>query len=180
MLDKDLPFIFFTLKQVITNQIDGFLNFLNSTISVAFLWTSRCSQNMWNLLLTGILEEIPNHRWSHRIKLLSLYRIIGGLLEVFIGPLLFQFLLVLDPFFLVFINHLLNFVFFHRLETFQKNVVLNIFNNLIIDVFEVFCSCKPFGLILFIEVTFPYPVPSVFFPLSLLKTLLHLILAQIE
>ena len=160
------------------NQVESFLDFLNSTVFVARLRTGLSPQNVRNLLFRGILEEVPDRWRSHRVQLLQLLLVIRCLFEVFVRSFLPQFLLIRNSFRLIVINNLLDLIFFQRLKTFEEDVVFNVLENLLIDVLECLHCIEPGLLVLFIEIAFPYPVPSKLLSLSFFKMLLLLFVAQ--
>ena len=120
---------------------------------------------MWNLVFRGILEEVPHLWWSHLIQLLQLLLVFGGLFEVLFRTLLPQFLLISNSFGLVVVDERLNLAFFQRLEGLEKDVVLDILENLIIDMLQRLNCVEPLRLVLFVEIAFPYPVPPESFSL---------------
>ena len=142
--------------------------------------TGLSSQDVWNLVFRGILEEVPHLWWSHLIQLLQLLLVLGGLFEVLFRTLLPQFLLISNSFGLVVIDERLNLTFFQRLEGLEKDIVLDILKNLIINMFQRLHCFEPLRLVLFVEIAFPYPVSPKSLSLCFLQTLLFLFVTQIK
>lgn len=173
-----VPFCFFVLEQVVANQVETLLDFLDSSVFVARLGTRFGPQDVRNLVLRRVLEEVPHHRRSHRVQLFQFLLVFCRLFEVFVCALLPQFLFICNSLRLIFINELLNLVFFQRLKAFKKDVVLNVLENLLINMLKCFYCIEPLLRIFFIVIAFPYPVPSEFLSLSFFKMLFLLFVAQ--
>ena len=112
MLNEEIPLLLLVLEQIEAYQIDSLLDLLDSAVHVALLRTGTRAEHVRDLVLRGVLEEIPNSGRSHRIQLLPLFVVILRLLIVLLSALLLELLLIQHPLILVLVDYFLDFVFF--------------------------------------------------------------------
>ena len=180
MLHQRVPLAFFVRAQIVTYPHYCVLDFLDTSIFVALLRARFGPQYVRELLLSSVLDEVPNGWWPHCVQLFPLLGIIDSLLIVLVGALLLQFLFTYDPLHLVIVDQLLDLRFADSFEDLEQDEVLDVLDDLRVDVLQGLCSVEPQRLVFLVEVSVPDPVSSELLPLSLLKALLLLLISQVE
>ena len=117
---------------------------------------------MWYLInLSTILKEIPIIRGPELVQKLSLPDIIVSFFKKSIRIFSHQFLFFVNSKLMVVLNEVSDLVLFHAFEAFQENCIFDIFENVIVDVFQSFCCFEPLWCVLLVEVAVPDPLTTV-------------------
>ena len=164
MLSQSLPFLLLVSLEVHTDLLNVGKDLFDSSIAVTVLWFCVISEEMIDSIwLWTIFEEVPVVRRSYGVHETSLLVVNFGLLLKDFTVRDHQSLGVGNSQIVVILNRRFNFILFHSFEAFKENIVLDVLQDVIIDVFQGFSGVQPLLHVLLREIRVPDPKATIFF-----------------